>query len=596
MRKATDVLNVIQDRGRRGLPLDDVYRQLYNPTLYLQAYGRIYHNDGAMTKGVTAETVDGMSMAKIQATIEALRFERYQWTPVRRTYIPKKNGKTRPLGIPTWSDKLLQEVMRSILEAYYEPQFSDRSHGFRPDRGCHTALTEVQRVWYGTKWFIEGDIKGCFDNISHKILMSILRERIYDNRFLRLIENLLKAGYLEEWDYRPTTSGTPQGGIISPILSNIYLDRLDKFVEKTLITEYTRGERRKTNPEWRKLYTRSKYLRKLGRTEEANELRKQYQSLPSLVPDDPDYRRLRYVRYADDFLLGFAGPASEAEEIKARLAAFLLDNLHLEMSAEKTLITHARTESARFLGYEITNQHEDTRLDERQRRTLNGTMALKVPKDVVDARCKLFMKMGKPMHRPELETDDDFSIVYKYQSEYRGLVQYYLLAQNVAILTKLHWVMETSLLKTLAHKHKCHVSEMSRKYRNSIQDDHGSVRCIMVTIEREGKKPLITYFGGISLRRNQKAILKDIPTYRYEPRTVEIVKRLLADKCEICGATDRIEVHHIRKLADLNGKDGRQKPLWKRIMSARRRKTLVVCHDCHMDIQFGRPSKATSLE
>ncbi len=175
MRKAETVLSVIRERGKRGLPLTDVYRQLYNEELYLRAYGRIYRNDGAMTRGMTDETVDGMSREKILSIIEALRGERYRWTPVRRVEIPKKNGKTRPLGIPTWSDKLLQEVMRLIMEAYYEPQFSDLSHGFRPQRGCHTALASIQRGWTGTKWFIEGDIKGCFDNIDHEVLLKILR-------------------------------------------------------------------------------------------------------------------------------------------------------------------------------------------------------------------------------------------------------------------------------------------------------------------------------------------------------------------------------------------------------------------------------------
>lgn len=235
MRNAETVLSVIRDRGDRGLPLDDVYRQLFNPNLYLKAYSRIYQNDGAMTLGVTPETADGMSIKKIENLIEEIRYERFRWTPVRRTSIPKKNGKTRPLGIYTWKDKLVQEVVRLILEAYYEPQFSDSSHGLGPKRGCHTALTVIDRTWQGTKWFIEGDIRGCFYNINHRILMSILREKIQDNRFLRLIESLLKAGYCEQWKYHSTLSGTPQGAIVSPMLANIYLDKLDKFIEQALI-------------------------------------------------------------------------------------------------------------------------------------------------------------------------------------------------------------------------------------------------------------------------------------------------------------------------------------------------------------------------
>jgi group II intron reverse transcriptase/maturase len=262
MRTAETILNIIRDRGTRGLPLEDVYRQLYNPDLYLRAYARISKNEGAMTPGTTDETVDGMSQGKIAKIIGAIRFERWQWTPVRRVERPKSNGKTRPLGIPTWSDKLLQEVIRMILEAYYDPQFSDHSHGFRPKRGCHTALTQIHKNWLGTKWFIEGDIKGCFDHVDHTILINILREKIHDNRFLRLIEGLLKAGYCEEWRYHPSLGGTPQGGVVSPLLSNIYLDRLDRFVTERLLPAYTRGTRRKDHREYIRIKSLSKYYRK----------------------------------------------------------------------------------------------------------------------------------------------------------------------------------------------------------------------------------------------------------------------------------------------------------------------------------------------
>jgi group II intron reverse transcriptase/maturase len=301
MRNAETLLGIIHERGRRGLPLEDVYRQLFNPTLYLLAYGKIYRNDGAMTRGTTADTVDGMSLEKIQDIIDTLRHERYRWTPVRRIYIEKKNStKKRPLGIPTWSDKLLQEVIRLMLEAYFEPQFSNHSHGFRPKRGCHTALTDIYRTWTGTTWFIEGDISQCFDKLDHKVLMSILRETIHDNRFLRLIENLLKAGYLEDWKYNATYSGTPQGGIVSPLLANIYLDRMDRFVEHTLLQEFNRGKQRKLSVEYNRLNATAYYRQRTGHQAEARALRKRLKQLPVRDPSDPTYRRLRYIRYADD--------------------------------------------------------------------------------------------------------------------------------------------------------------------------------------------------------------------------------------------------------------------------------------------------------
>jgi hypothetical protein len=300
LRDAETILGIIHDRGKQGLPLDDVYRHLDNPQLYLHAYGRIYRNKGALTPGSTNETVDGMSLAKIMTLIDDLRHERYRWQPVRRVYIEKKHStKKRPLGIPPWSDKLLQEVIRLLLEADYEPQFSQYAHGFRPHRGCHTALREIYPRWGGTKWFIEGAIPACFDSLNHSVLVSILRERIHDNRFLRLSEHLLQAGYLADWTSNATLSGSPQGAVVSPVLSNIYLSKLAAFVEQPLMPTFTRGTRRRINPPWERLRSASTPLRLGGRVQEARRLRCHLQTVPSLDPQDPAYRRLRYVRYAD---------------------------------------------------------------------------------------------------------------------------------------------------------------------------------------------------------------------------------------------------------------------------------------------------------
>jgi group II intron reverse transcriptase/maturase len=437
MRDAETTLLIIEDRGKKNLPLEDVYRRLYNPDLYLRAYGRLSRNEGAMTQGTTAETVDGMSRRKIEEIMELLRYERFKWSPVRRTLIPKGNGKTRPLGIPTWSNKLLQEVMRSILEAYYEPQFSPNSHGFRPRRGCHTALKEIFHTWTGTRWFIEGDIKGCFDNIDHTVLLSILREKIHDNRFLILVEDLLKAGYLEKWDYRPTLSGTPQGGIVSPLLANIYMGRFDGFVETTLIPRYTSGEIRRRSKDYNRLIARIQKLRNDGADETSlKPFKKEARRIGHGDQKDPNYRRLRYIRYADDFLLGFAGPKEEAEEIKIQLEQFLRDSLKLELSPEKTLITHAGTERARFLGYDIGVNNLPA-----EGKSMPGRIQLRLPIQKLEAKITKYMRDGKPIHRTELRNGSDFSIVEKYGSEFRGIVQYYAFAKNRYWFHHLQWVM-----------------------------------------------------------------------------------------------------------------------------------------------------------
>src|ERR1700756_33414 len=381
MQDAGAVLAVLRERGRKGLPCDELYRQMFNKSLYLLAYGNIYANQGVMTPGAGDETADGMSEAKIGEIIAAIRGERYRFAPVRRIYIPKKNGKLRPLGLPSGSGKLAGEVVRLLLEAYYEPQFSGRSHGFRKGRGCHTALREIQDTWTGTVWFIEGDISDCFGSIDHDILLGILAEKIHDQRFLRLIRNMLKAGYLEDWEYHETLSGCPQGGVVSPVLSNIYLHKLDEFVEQELIPQYTRGTGRKVNPVYKRLHRHMTSARLRGDRASARDLKKQMRAIPYGDPMDPGYRRLKYVRYADDHILGFIGPKAEAEQIKARLAEFLRETLGLELNQQKTLITHARSQPARFLGYHVRVQHCNTKIT-RGQRTVNGNIALRVPPDV----------------------------------------------------------------------------------------------------------------------------------------------------------------------------------------------------------------------
>lgn len=605
MQSAETVLDVLRERGRRGLPCEELYRQLFNPGLYLMAYGRIYSNHGAMTPGAGGETADGMSVAKIGRIIEALRFERYRFSPARRVYIPKKNGKKRPLGLPSWSDKIVGEVVRLLLEAYYEPRFSGRSHGFRPRKGCHTALSEVANTWTGTTWFIEGDISDCFGSLDHQVMVSVLAENIRDNRFLRLISNMLEAGYLEDWEWNATLSGVPQGGVASPVLSNVYLDRMDKFVETVLIPEYTRGQARRRNPAYRAVDNEINRIRKRNaRGKEhiesagVRELRKQLRRLPAGDPQDPGYRRLRYIRYADDHLLGFTGPRAEAEQIKKRLAEFLRDQLKLELNEGKTLITHARTGAARFLGYEITVQQADGKISRggrvnRGMRATNGKIALRVPKAVIKAKCAPYLRRGKPAHLGMLASRSDYEIVGIYGAQYRGVVQYYLLAGDVWRLDRLKGVMLTSMLKTLAARHGSSVTKMAGKHKTTVITPNGPRRCFEARAERAGRKPLVARFGGIPLVRQKRAVLTDYPTAPYAPRRQgsELIRRLKKGRCELCGERASVQAHQVRKLAELDS-PGRPQPGWASLMARKRRKTLMVCPPCHDTIHTGRPATA----
>src|SRR6266567_4752733 len=579
MQEAAVVLSVLRERGRKGLPCTQLYRQMFNRDLFLLAYGSVYSNQGAMTPGVSRETADSMSEGKISQIIELMRGERYRFSPARRAWIPKKNGKLRPLGVPPWSDKLVGEVVRLLLEAYYEPVFSDRSHGFRKGRGCHTALREIRETWTGVTWFVEGDIADCFGSLDHDILISILAEKIYDQRFLRLIRNMLKAGYLEDWEYHETLNGCPQGGVISPILSNIYLNKLDEFVERELIPQHTQGKGRKKNPEYGRITRRIERARQHGDRAQARDLEKQRRAIPSGDPMDPGYRRLRYLRYADDHILGFIGPRAEAEEIKTRLAVFRRDELGRVLSEAKTLITHARSQRARFLGYDITIQHSDTKLTA-GRRSANGRIVLRVPPDVITAQCARYRHRGKPWHRSRLQNLDDYDIVRIYGAEYRGVVNYYLLAQDVSRLIRLRWNAETSMLKTLAAKHRSAVTKMAARYRVKIETSDGLRTCFEARKERAGRRDLVARFGGISLRHDRRAVITDpVPVQVPYPRK-ELIFRLRRRICELCEASATVAVHQVTGLKAL-GEPGPGQPAWATLMARMRRKTLIVCAACH---------------
>jgi group II intron reverse transcriptase/maturase len=588
VRTADTILNIIRERSSRGLPLEDVYRLLYNPQLYLLAYGRISTNNGALTPGVTAETVDAMNLEKILGIIALIKREAYRWAPVRRIQIPKKKGGKRPLGIPTWSDKLLQEVLRLILEAHYEPRFSNSSHGFRPGRGCHTALREVTH-WTGTKWFIEGDIKGCFDNIAHEVLLSTLAETIHDNRFLRLISNMLQAGYLEDWIYNKTLSGTPQGGVVSPILSNIYLDKLDKFVEQHLIQAFNRGKKRRQTPTYHAAKRIGAKLRKQGKGREAIQHRKTLWRMTASDPFDPHFRRLWYVRYADDFLLGFSGPKVEAEAIKGQLCTFLSATLKLELSQEKTLITHASTEEARFLGYEVTTQHRDDKIA-RGRRSANGNIALRVPESVIADYQQRYVVNGHPKRDWTRAQESDYTIVSHYGLILQGIYNYYQFAINAVWLSRVQWTLQNSMLHTLASKHKTTVRKVVKRLRTLNDTPDGKRICYEVTVQREGKPPLVARFAGKSLRRRPINVpVTDIKPYQGPMLSRnERITRLLHDTCELCEASTHVEGHHIRRLADLKKHGRKSPPRWAVHMSAMRRKTLYVCRPCHLAIHNGK--------
>lgn len=600
MRSPERVLNSLNEHSKdSSYKFERLYRILFNEELFYVAYQKIASNGGSTTKGSDGRSIDEMSLARIETLIASLKDESYQPHPSRRVHIPKKNGKTRPLGIPAFEDKLVQEVVRMILEAIYEGHFETTSHGFRPKRSCHTALLHIQKTFSGAKWFIEGDIKGFFDNIDHDVLVGILRERISDDRFIRLIRKFLKAGYVEDWTFHNTYSGMPQGGIVSPILANIYLDKLDKYV-KEYIRHFDMGTKRRPGKESNDLANeRKRTVRKLKKVKDGTEkaalvarlkaIEQERAAFPSGDEMDGSYRRLKYIRYADDFILGVIGSKEDALRIKEDIKSFLSESLALELSEEKTLITHTG-KSAKFLGYEITvtrNNHQRRDVQGRLRRTygkrvrLNVSMATLRDKLLEYGAMEIKLRNGKEIWKPKCRSglifNDDLEILDRYNRETVGFCNYYLIANNCVVLHNFRYIMEYSMYKTFAGKYRSTVRKINKKYRFN--------KLFTVKYEQKGVIKSRTFYKT-SFKRRTTAFNGscDIEPYSIaDVSRTNLTDRLKAEKCELCGATGKLIMHHVRNLKDLKGKES-----WKRLMSARKRKTIALCPSCHRLRHLGK--------
>ena len=600
MRSPERVLNSLNEHSKdSSYKFERLYRILFNEELFYVAYQKIASNGGSTTKGSDGRSIDEMSLARIETLIASLKDESYQPHPSRRVHIPKKNGKTRPLGIPAFEDKLVQEVVRMILEAIYEGHFETTSHGFRPKRSCHTALLHIQKTFNGAKWFIEGDIKGFFDNIDHDVLVGILRERISDDRFIRLIRKFLKAGYVEDWTFHNTYSGTPQGGIVSPILANIYLDKLDKYV-KEYIQHFDKGTKRRPGKESNNLANeRKRTVRKLKKVKDGTEkaalvarlkaIEQERAAFPNGDEMDESYRRLKYIRYADDFILGVIGSKEEAQRIKEDIKSFLSASLALELSEEKTLITHTG-KSAKFLGYEITvtrNNHQRRDVQGRLRRTygkrvrLNVSMATLRDKLLEYGAMEIKLRNGKEIWKPKCRSglifNDDLEILDRYNRETVGFCNYYLIANNCVVLHNFRYIMEYSMYKTFAGKYRSTVRKINKKYRLN--------KLFTVKYEQQGVIKSRTFYKT-SFKRRTTAFNGscDIEPYSIaDVSRTNLTDRLKAEKCELCGATGKLIMHHVRNLKDLKGKES-----WERLMSARKRKTIALCPSCHRLRHLGK--------
>jgi nicotine oxidoreductase len=571
---------------------DDLYRLMFRKDMYVLAYERLKSIPGNMTPGTDDETLDGFSEEEIDKLIEQMRNESYQCKPVREAFIPKANGKLRRLGIPCPRDKLVQEVVRIILEAIYDsphgPYFSECSHGFRRSKSCHSALREIQKKWSGMIWLIEGDIKSCFDNIDHHILVGVLRKKIKDKRFLSLIWKFLAAGYLDlERARHDSLAGTPQGGIASPILSNIYLHELDEFVEQ-LQVELEQGRERRPNLEYKRIEARRYKLAKAGKanTREFKRLGKQMRSLPSLDTRDPNFVRIRYVRYADDWLIGVIGSYELAEEIKDRVGKFLKDRLALTLSQEKTKITNARMAEAEFLGYRIRRgRGRDTQKvtvstngsgRQFKRRSTGMEVVLRAPMDRLIKRLsqKGFCDgKGTPQHKAGWTVLDEDQIVSLYSSINRGIQEYYRPADNWPELQRVQYILKYPLAKTLALKKKTSITRVMRGRDISVQ-----VRT------KKGRVRNIVFYRNTDWTIRRDAF-KDTPEVDLVTMNVRLRTRSkLGLPCVVCGNPNKVQMHHVRHIRKM---DDREPKGFTRVMAALNRKQVPVCKACHERIHRG---------
>ena len=603
MRNPENILNSLREHSaQNNYSYDRLYRILYNQNFLLSAYQNIYANKGNMTAGVDGQTMDAMSLDRVNRIIENLKDERYIPTPARRTYIPKKNGKMRPLGIPSIDDKLVQEAIRMILEAIYENSFEDTSHGFRPNKSCHTALRQIQNRFTRCKWFIEGDIKGFFDNIDHNVMISILRKRIKDEKFLRLIRKFLNAGYMENNRYHNTYSGAVQGGIISPILANIYLDQFDKYL-KEYKENFDKGKKRTVLKSYTKMGDkRHRIVTKINK--ESDEVKREmllaelkehdeiYHSMPRSDAMDSTFKRLHYTRYADDFLIGIIGSKKDAEIIKNDIAIFLSDRLKLELSQEKTLITIA-TDKARFLGFDIRARKQSGLKRKTKRgcyaRNYGGHIVLEAPTELIKKKLLSLSAMEikvvndkeiwKPKARKSLCCKQDIYILNQYNSEVRGICNYYAIANNSSKLHKFRYIMEYSMYKTFACKYRTTKADIIERYR--LNKDFA-----VKYKDYKGNEKVRVFWKGSLARKNFPKDAEVDMVFSSKPITYKnnpsLAKRLKANTCEWCGKyTADVVMHQARTLKDLD----KSLP-WNAHMIKINRKTLVVCPQCHEKIHL----------
>lgn len=557
-----------------------IYNLMLSEDLFILAYQNLKSKKGVIAPETDLGTPDGLRIRTIKKILEQLKNETYKFNPAFQILTPKPSDRLRPLSIPSFKDKLVQEVIRLILESIYEPTFTSFSHGFRKGKRCHSALKDVRVTFADVKWLITRDIEKCFDSFNHPKLISILKKRIADQRFINLVWKLLRAGYMKDFKALTTSlRGVPQGGLISPILSNVYLHELDLFIEK-LMQEFKRSKRRTNNPKYSSYRHKYNYWKNKD-TDPSNAYLHLRNSTPSRDPIDKGYRRLLYVRYADDFIIGLIGTASEAKLVKLKINDFLSKNLLLITSPGKNKLVRASKERVKFLGVKVSipmykepafstykrTHHGKTQLV--KTKTSQGAVELKVDIKMIIKKLNsagFCDKRGIPTPRFQLYAISHDDIILIYNRVFLGLKNYFRFVDNfTALASRVQYILIRSCAKLLAAKLKLKTTKaVYKKFGKDLSTT---------------KTKFIWSKSHLS-NRMRFMINKTPSDYLYTPHIKKYTNSELLSPCVLCGSLDKIEMHHVKHVKQI--KKGLSPFVKDRAVI--NRKQVPLCFPCHQII------------
>ncbi len=574
----------------------ELFRILHKDDIWLSAYEKVRSSSGSMTPGVNSDTAESFNIKKLKNIKDLVITEKYTPLPVKQIYIPKPNGKKRPLGLPTFSDKIVQECVRLILDAIYEPTFYENSFGFRTNRGPHNALKYIEENFRWCSYVIEGDIKEAYPSISHEKLISILKEKISDERFINLIRKFLKAGILQDRNIQYSHFGTPQGSVVSPLLANIYFDKLDKEVIKLSKQIFVPKVNKRNTIHKNLSYKISRKFSELhdiqdkksilykDTLKEIKDLKQHQRSIPSLVKQGVE---IKYVRFADDWVIGINGPFRLTTKILTYIQKYLKEELALTLSPEKTKITCLHRGTFSFLGYDIfiPRNRPITKVKGIIRRG-NSLLRLEPSIDKIQKSLKnsgFITTLGKgyrPTSKKSITTLEDHVIVSYFRSVWLGLYNYYSGSTNRTLLLYIQFLLIRSCAMTLGHKHRKSSKYMFDKYGKNLNFNISEKKTLDTKLLGSVSFPILN-IGKLSTRKwNINENFKD----PFSQKINKISRSNLLKNCLLCKSKIDIEMHHVKHIR----KRGKKYIGFHEQMSLINRKQIPVCRECHNMIHTGQ--------